>query len=380
MKTVGIALTTLLGVTSAFLSSTSSRLQATPIFGRLNMVQGQTISDQETIVNVSPIFDFSKNATDTITKFDRIDDAIMGGISTSVLREVNGKDYATWSGVCRIDGGGFCGFRTLPFVTPINVSSADGLFVDCRLVSDDEPERRVWKMTVRTESGYRGEQVYQAEFDMPKRPSDENGWNRIFVPFENFQLVRGPRLVADGPPIDVSNGLFQIGFTMSKFKIAYNTTELDHFRAGYFDLQIEKIGSFVKDNSKSNVPSDINIETESKEMVKKKRPIIFKVLGPALKFFFSEKSKRRKRAMKLLTKDRGMSRINAIIFGAKVRPGNPVLSILQTIGIITNDVIRTLLFNLLKCFVFYPLSFVGKMLALIRSTVSGKSAPQPQPE
>lgn len=50
-----------------------------------------------------PIFDFSKE--DAVESFERIDDAIMGGISTSVLRGVPGEPYASWSGVCRIDGG-----------------------------------------------------------------------------------------------------------------------------------------------------------------------------------------------------------------------------------------------------------------------------------
>lgn len=50
-----------------------------------------------------PIFDFSREGT--VESFERIDDAIMGGISTSTLREVPGEPYASWSGVCRIDGG-----------------------------------------------------------------------------------------------------------------------------------------------------------------------------------------------------------------------------------------------------------------------------------
>lgn len=268
---------------SALIGSSFTRMpNMAPISGTFALHSSRspgvsTVSDQDSTMLAIPIFDFSANTTETISKFDRIDDAIMGGISTSVLREVSGNDYATWAGVCRIDGGGFCGFRTLPFVTPINVSAADGIFVDCRLVSDDEPERRVWKMTVRTESGYRGEQVYQAEFDMPKKPMDENGWNRIYVPFEKFQLVRGPRLVMDGPSLDVTNGLFQIGFTMSKFKIGYNTTEIDNFRPGYFDLQIEKIGSFANNYVASgDLLSVVNVETESKEIVKKKRPIMLK--------------------------------------------------------------------------------------------------------
>lgn len=50
-----------------------------------------------------PIFDFSQ--LDAVESFERIDDAIMGGISSSALRVVPGEPYASWSGVCRLDGG-----------------------------------------------------------------------------------------------------------------------------------------------------------------------------------------------------------------------------------------------------------------------------------
>jgi hypothetical protein len=50
-----------------------------------------------------PVFDFSKAAA--VESFERIDDVIMGGISTSRLEDVTGAGYAKWSGVCRTDGG-----------------------------------------------------------------------------------------------------------------------------------------------------------------------------------------------------------------------------------------------------------------------------------
>lgn len=48
-----------------------------------------------------PILDFTKE--DTFDKIDRLDDAVMGGISTSSVQAVNG--CAMWGGVCRTDGG-----------------------------------------------------------------------------------------------------------------------------------------------------------------------------------------------------------------------------------------------------------------------------------
>lgn len=62
-----------------------------------------TVATDSSSTTFEPIFDFSQN--DTVESFERIDDAIMGGISTSALRNVPGESYASWSGVCRIDGG-----------------------------------------------------------------------------------------------------------------------------------------------------------------------------------------------------------------------------------------------------------------------------------
>jgi hypothetical protein len=50
-----------------------------------------------------PVFDFSEAAA--VENFERLDDVIMGGISTSQLMDVSGMPYAKWSGVCRTDGG-----------------------------------------------------------------------------------------------------------------------------------------------------------------------------------------------------------------------------------------------------------------------------------
>ena len=80
----------------------------------------------------------------------------------------------------------------------------DGLYVDC------EPEaeclRRVWKLTCRARQD-RGEVVYQATL----KPQPV-GRQRLFVPWSDFQLVRGPRLVPDMPPLSVEdvNATYQV--------------------------------------------------------------------------------------------------------------------------------------------------------------------------
>ena len=70
-------------------------------------------------VSYEPVFDFADPAKEAVASFDRIDDAIMGGISTSSIRAIASEDesYASWSGVCRTDVAAFVGPGRFPFRT-----------------------------------------------------------------------------------------------------------------------------------------------------------------------------------------------------------------------------------------------------------------------
>ena len=302
----------------------------------------------------------------------------MGGISTSSLRDIPSKPYASWSGICRTDGGGFCGTRTLPFETPLNATGYDGIYLDAWLASDDEASRRMWKITVRTDSS-RGEQVYQAQFDLgkameqAKESNNSEKWTKVFVPFRDFQLVRGPRLIPDGPKLDISGGLYQIGMTMSKFKIAVNTTELEDFRSGFFDVHLKSIGFYCESDARSVEQSCVP-ETLSKEQAAKKRPLILKFLLPVAKLFFSERANRRRSAMKILQQKRNMSRPRAIMFGITARKGSIGLfrSILKTLSILIVDSFRTLLGVVLRVVLVYPLRVMGSITRIIKKALGMK--------
>ena len=320
-----------------------------------------TVPLAEADANLQTVFDFATgNAT---MSFERIDDAIMGGISLSALKDTS-EDYASWSGICRTDGGGFCGMRTLPFREPLDAAGSDGIFVDCRLASDDEPERRVWKITCRTDTS-RGEMVYQAAFPL----AAGSDFSRVFVPFDDFQLVRGPRVVPDAPKLNVTGGIYQIGMSLSKFVIGVNTTELENFRPGFFDLQIRQIG-FFSANSAKNMPA-VAVNTLSKAEVKKKRPLLLKILLPISKIFFSEQANRRKSAMKILQKQRGLSRAKAILWGIKTRAASMgfVPSLFKAAAIIGIDSFRTILGTALKVCLFYPLGFLRKSVKFVKKNV-----------
>ena len=172
--------------------------------------------------------------------------------------------------------------RTLAFKEPLEVSDAEGFYIDCRLTSDDEPERRVWKMTTRSERS-RGEELYQAQFTLPKNMTEE--WSRIKIPFTDFKLVRGPRMVEGGAPLNATEGIYQIGLSMSKFQISPNANEIENFRPGYFELQLQTIGLYSNDAASLQVTGPITLPPAES---KRKRPLIVKVLLPVISLLVSE--------------------------------------------------------------------------------------------
>merc|ERR1719253_286972 len=166
---------------------------------------------------------------------------------------------------------------------------------------------------------------------------EEGVWARVTVPFDEFKLVRGPRLVPDGPPLDVLGGIYQIGMTLSKFQMAQNTTELEDFRPGFFDMHIRRIGFYGDDEEEdtstgaaasvekklaSSSNDDVVVvvpDTLTKKEAEKKRPLVLKMILPIAKVFFSERANRRRSAMRILREERNMSRSRAIMFGFRSR-------------------------------------------------------------
>ena len=58
----------------------------------------------------TPVFNFDAAPEATAALWERIDDVVMGGVSSSKI--VVGDAGAEWKGIVRTDGGGFCGTRT----------------------------------------------------------------------------------------------------------------------------------------------------------------------------------------------------------------------------------------------------------------------------
>ena len=58
----------------------------------------------------TPVFNFDAEPEATAALWERIDDVVMGGVSSSKI--VVSDKGAAWRGIVRTDGGGFCGTRT----------------------------------------------------------------------------------------------------------------------------------------------------------------------------------------------------------------------------------------------------------------------------
>jgi hypothetical protein len=256
---------------------------------------------------LTPIFPFDAAPEATAALWERIDDVVMGGVSSSKI--VTSDDAgAEWRGIVRTDGGGFCGARTAALEAPLDLSKADGIYVDAILTSDADISRRAWKLTLRTGAS-RSEIVYSAEW-APRGPDGIGG--PTFVPFSDFKLVRGPRIVEGAPPLNASQcaSVYGFGLTLSRFGAAsVNMTEVENFRDGPFSVKLNAVGVYgseqvavptlaksVADASKPNSPGS---PMKSNGLV---LGLALTVLRPIASLVFSEKGRRRRQARRTLVK------------------------------------------------------------------------------
>ena len=315
-------------------------------------------------------------------------------------------------------------------------------------MSDNEPERRVWKLSTRTKPD-RGELLYQAPFEIKKRLrststtndvttnvdglyDDETTvenmeWQTIHVPFDQFRLVRGPQVVENGTPLNVSAGIYQLGMTMSQFVFAAATTTttttntttdqntavriektLPNFRDGFFELHIEEMGVYynTRTTSSNNSIDVVEPESESRPLqnvlskaeTKEQRSVLVKAIFVIANIFISEQSQRRKSALRILQKKYNLTRTQAIVrwgfqrrlvwstmsptttaaiknessrnSGVAVmvlrKMSRTISAVVKTISILSIDAMRSILLSFIKLFLFYPIRFVAKTLALFQ--------------
>ena len=253
----------------------------------------------------TPVFNFDAEPEATAVLWERIDDVVMGGVSSSKI--IVSDKGAEWRGIVRTDGGGFCGTRTAALDAPLDLSTADGVYVDAVLTSDADVSRRAWKLTLRTVAS-RSEIVYSAEW-APRGPDGVGG--PTFVPFSDFKLVRGPRVVEGAPPLNATQcaNVYGFGLTLSRFGAAsVNMTEVQNFRDGPFAVKLNAVGVYgaekvdvpaIGKNVQESKPNSAGSPMKSNGLV---LGLALTVLRPIASLVFSEEGRRRRQARKMLVK------------------------------------------------------------------------------
>lgn len=199
----------------------------------------------------------------SLSKIERFDDQIMGGISQSTIIRGTAQsgsftedvDCGVFGGVVRPQGGGFAGCRTKILQKPLDLSGNTGIYL--KVAGDG----KIYKVNMRG-SATSNEMVYQAEFNPPVRdPSCSSAaaaFSTVRIPFSCFRLVKRSVPVPNSPPLPV-NSIYQMGLVMSKFSFGedqFNPT----FQPGLFRLEIQEIGVYLDPSQASSfVDSSSNV-------------------------------------------------------------------------------------------------------------------------
>ncbi|KAG8469793.1 hypothetical protein KFE25_006248 [Diacronema lutheri] len=166
---------------------------------------------------------------EALSCFERVDDQIMGGISQSALVPSYDGECASFLGVVRTDGGGFCGTRSRLLSKPLNLGGYSGIYLRVR------GDGKRYKLNVRTSEEV-GELVYQCAFLPPAEMAT------VRLPFTAFRLVKRSNPVPSPPPLD-PHTIYQLGVVLSRFAFGEESSN-DAFAAGPFRVDIEEIGAF----------------------------------------------------------------------------------------------------------------------------------------
>eukprot|EP00878_Enallax_costatus_P001050 GHUV01001185.1.p1 GENE.GHUV01001185.1~~GHUV01001185.1.p1 ORF type:complete len:643 (+),score=165.16 GHUV01001185.1:143-2071(+) len=161
---------------------------------------------------------------DDLAIWERLDDVIMGGSSSSGLAAAEDGSGAVWSGDLIVEGGGFCGARTRTL--NLNLSAYDGL--QLRVKGDGQ----IFKINVKTaDQEDTPESTYQATFDT----SPEGDWTTVRLPWHNFLPVKKAQTDPFGKPLDPSS-ISKLGLVLSRFE--FNKMPNPSYKPGPFQLQI----------------------------------------------------------------------------------------------------------------------------------------------
>lgn len=174
------------------------------------------------------VFDFTHPSAEMKQIWGAVDDVVMGGVSQSEIRFVEGT--ALFAGnVSTANSGGFASVRTKNFEPPLNLSGYDGIKLRVR------GDGKRYKCFIRTETKWDGT-AYSYSFD-----TVSNSWIDVCIPFNDLTAVFRAKTLNDAPAIDASQiASFQL--MLSKFE--YDGELNPKFTPGGFALQVESIKAY----------------------------------------------------------------------------------------------------------------------------------------
>lgn len=174
------------------------------------------------------IFDFTNPSDDLKKTWGAVDDVVMGGVSESDIRLVDGT--ALFAGnVSTANSGGFASVRTRNFEPAFNLVGYEG--VELRIKGDGKR----YKFLIRTETKWDGT-AYSYSFD-----TVSDSWISVRIPFAELIPVFRAKTLKDSPPIDSSN-ICSCQLMLSKFE--YDGELNPKFLPGSFALQVESLKAY----------------------------------------------------------------------------------------------------------------------------------------
>jgi uncharacterized protein YbjT (DUF2867 family) len=198
---------------------TSERVDAEGVSNIATAAKNFLPRQQKSSVEILPM-----RSEEDLKRWQRLDDVIMGGNSSSVLSPAEDGSGALWSGDLVLEGGGFCGARTEPM--SLDLSSYDGVALRVR------GGGRTLKLNIKTADFIEPEDTYQASIET----TEGNDYTEVFLPWHEFVPVKRARSVPNGPPLDPRN-IRQFGIVYSRF--AYNGFPNECYTPGPFQILLE---------------------------------------------------------------------------------------------------------------------------------------------
>ncbi len=174
------------------------------------------------------IFDFAKPSQDLKEIWGALDDVVMGGVSESSIRLINGAAFFSGS-VSTANSGGFASVRTRNFDPPLDLSGYGG--IDLRVKGDGKR----YKFIVRNEAKW-DSISYCYSFD-----TVYNIWVNVRIPFEALIPVFRAKTLKNGAPFDPSS-IYSFQLMLSKFE--YDGALNPKFEPGIFQLQVESVKAY----------------------------------------------------------------------------------------------------------------------------------------